>query len=356
MAVLVCGGAGYIGSHNVRALLERGETPVVLDNFLTGHRASVPQGVRLYTGDMRDPELLDAVFTEQPIEAVLHFAACSLVGESMEQPLRYFQNNIHGMMVLLEAMVRHGVDKIVFSSTASVYGEPDAVPIPETAALRPTNPYGESKLAMERMMHWVGRAHGIRSVILRYFNVAGAWPQGLIGEDHRPESHLIPIILQVPLGKRPHVTIFGDDYPTPDGTCIRDYLDVMELADAHLRAVDYLRGGGGIRLAHARGELADVAGVAMHVRVVDRQARHGHILRQAKLVDPRLRLGREHADDQHLDLARVRFRRKLRNRLCRCTDAGRQQGANRDGTCQSFAFAPEQPVRRLRWRGVDLVR
>ena len=244
MAVLVCGGAGYIGSHNVRALLERGETPVVLDNFLTGHRASVPQGVRLYTGDMRDPALLDAVFTEQPIEAVLHFAACSLVGESMEQPLRYFQNNIHGMMVLLEAMVRHRVDKIVFSSTASVYGEPDAVPIPETAPLRPTNPYGESKLAMERMMHWVGAAHGIRSVILRYFNVAGAWAQGEIGEDHRPESHLIPIILQVPLGKRPHITIFGDDYPTPDGTCIRDYLDVVELADAHMRAVDYLRAGG----------------------------------------------------------------------------------------------------------------
>ena len=140
--------------------------------------------------------------------------------------------------------MRHRVDKIVFSSTASVYGEPDAVPIPETAALRPTNPYGESKLAMERMMHWVGAAHGIRSVILRYFNVAGAWAQGEIGEDHRPESHLIPIILQVPLGKRPHITIFGDDYPTPDGTCIRDYLDVVELADAHMRAVDYLRAGG----------------------------------------------------------------------------------------------------------------
>ena len=171
MAVLVCGGAGYIGSHNVRALLERGETPVVLDNFLTGHRASVPQGVRLYTGDMRDPALLDAVFTEQPIEAVLHFAACSLVGESMEQPLRYFQNNIHGMMVLLEAMVRHGVDKIVFSSTASVYGEPDAVPIPETAPLRPTNPYGESKLAMERMMVELADAH-MRAV--DYLRAGGA--------------------------------------------------------------------------------------------------------------------------------------------------------------------------------------
>ena len=245
MAILVCGGAGYIGSHNVRALLARGETPVVLDSFLTGHRASVPKDVRLYQGDMRDPALLDAIFSEQRIEAVLHFAASSLVGESMEQPLKYFQNNVHGMMELLEAMVRHGTDKIVFSSTAAVYGEPESVPISEDAPLRPTNPYGESKLMMERMMHWVGMAHGIRSVILRYFNVAGAWPEGGIGEDHRPESHLIPIILQVPLGKRPHVTIFGEDYPTPDGTCIRDYLDVMELADAHLRALEHLRSGGG---------------------------------------------------------------------------------------------------------------
>ncbi|MBQ9406032.1 MAG: UDP-glucose 4-epimerase GalE [Desulfovibrio sp.] len=244
MAILVCGGAGYIGSHNVRALLARGEKPVVIDNFLTGHKPAVPTDVRLYEGDMRDPALLDAIFSEQHVDAVLHFAASSLVGESMAQPLKYFQNNIGGMLALLEAMSRHGTDKIVFSSTAAVYGEPDSVPISEDAPLRPTNPYGESKLAMERIMHWVGQAYGIRSVILRYFNVAGAWPDGSIGEDHRPETHLIPLILQVPLGKRPAITIFGDDYPTPDGTCIRDYLGVMDLVDAHLRALDHLRGGG----------------------------------------------------------------------------------------------------------------
>ena len=245
MPVLVCGGAGYIGSHNVRALLARDEEVVVADNFLTGHRASVPSGARLYEGDIRDAALLDAVFGENRIDAVLHFAASSLVGESVQQPLKYFNNNIHGMQTLLEGMARHRVDKIVFSSTAAVYGEPEHVPISEDAPLNPTNPYGESKLVMERMMHWVGRAHGIRFMSLRYFNVGGAWPGGLIGEDHRPESHLIPIILEVPLGRRQCVTIFGDDYPTPDGTCVRDYLDVMDLADAHLRALDYLRNGGG---------------------------------------------------------------------------------------------------------------
>lgn len=244
MSILVCGGAGYIGSHNVRLLQSRGEEPVVLDNLRTGHRAAVPAGVPLYVGDMRDPAQLDAIFARHKIEAVLHFAAWSLVGESVEQPLPYFNNNIHGMQVLLEAMLRHGVDKIVFSSSAAVYGEPASVPIPEDTPLEPTNPYGESKHVMERMTHWAGRAHGIRAVVLRYFNVAGAWPDGSMGEDHRPESHLVPLILQVPLGLRPHITVFGDDYPTPDGTCIRDYLDVLELADAHCRALHYLRAGG----------------------------------------------------------------------------------------------------------------
>lgn len=244
MAILVCGGAGYIGSHNVRALLARGEEPLVMDNFLTGHRQAVPGGVRLYEGDIRDPVALDKVFNENRIEVVLHFAASSLVGESMEKPLAYFNNNVQGMQMLLEAMLRHDVDKIVFSSTAAVYGEPERVPIPESEPTRPTNPYGESKLMMERIMDWAGQAHGMRSVILRYFNVAGALPGGVIGEDHRPESHLIPLILQVPLGLREQITVFGQDYPTPDGTCIRDYLDVMDLADAHMRAVDHLRRGG----------------------------------------------------------------------------------------------------------------
>lgn len=243
MAILVCGGAGYIGSHNVRALTARGYETVVVDNFLTGHRAAVPAEVRLYTGDIRDAGLLDAVFTENRIDAVLHFAASSLVGESMQRPLDYFNNNIHGMQILLEAMQRHCVDKIVFSSTAAVYGEAMHMPILEDAPLQPGNPYGESKLIMEKIMRWVGEAHGIRSVSLRYFNVGGALAGGEIGEDHRPESHLIPLILQVPLGKRPHITIFGDDYPTPDGTCIRDYLDVMDLADAHIRALEYLSAG-----------------------------------------------------------------------------------------------------------------
>jgi len=241
MAVLVCGGAGYIGSHNVRALQARGEDVLVLDNLLTGHAASLPDTVRFIHGDMRDTALLDSVFSQYSIDAVLHFAASSLVGESMQRPLFYFNNNVQGMQALLETMQRHQVNSIVFSSTAAVYGEPDSVPITEEAPLRPGNPYGDSKLMMERMMHWAAQAHGMRAVILRYFNVGGALPGGAIGEDHRPESHLIPLILQVALGKRPHITVYGDDWPTPDGTCIRDYLDVMDLADAHMRALDWLR-------------------------------------------------------------------------------------------------------------------
>ncbi|MDE6734963.1 MAG: UDP-glucose 4-epimerase GalE [Desulfovibrio sp.] len=245
MAVLVCGGAGYIGSHNVRALLAAGRDVVVADNFLTGHREAVAPGAHLHEADIRDAAALDAIFGAHPIDAVLHFAASSLVGESMERPLDYFNNNVLGMQCLLEAMQRHGVTRIVFSSSAAVYGEPDAVPIPEDAPLAPTNPYGESKRIMERIMHWAALAHSMRFVSLRYFNVGGAWPGGAIGEDHRPESHLIPLILQVPLGRRPHISIFGTDYPTPDGTCVRDYLDVMDLADAHLRALEHLERGGG---------------------------------------------------------------------------------------------------------------
>ena len=245
MAVLVCGGAGYIGSHNVRALLESGREVVVADNFLTGHRGAVPAGAALHEVDIRDADALDAIFSAHRIDAVLHFAASSLVGESMEQPLAYFNNNVNGMQSLLESMQRHGVGRIVFSSSAAVYGEPESVPIPEDAPLRPSNPYGESKLIMERIMHWAAQAHDMHFVSLRYFNVGGAWPGGDIGEDHRPESHLIPLILQVPLGRRPNIAVFGSDYPTPDGTCLRDYIDVMDLADAHLRALDHLEKGGG---------------------------------------------------------------------------------------------------------------
>ena len=244
MAVLVCGGAGYIGSHAVHVLIEKGEEVVIVDNLQTGHRAALHPKAKFYEGDIRDAAVLDKIFTENDIEAVIHFAANSLVGESMEKPLLYFNNNVYGMQVLLEAMVRHGVDKIVFSSTAATYGEPKRVPIHEDDETCPTNTYGETKLTMEKMMKWVSRANGVRYVSLRYFNAAGALPDGSIGEDHKTETHLIPLILQVPTGRRDHITVFGDDYPTPDGTCLRDYIHVVDLADAHVLALEYLRKGG----------------------------------------------------------------------------------------------------------------
>ena len=244
MAILVCGGAGYIGSHAVHALVEKGEQVVIVDNLQTGHRGALNPAAKFYEGDIRDAAVLDRIFTENKIEAVIHFAANSLVGESMEKPLLYFNNNVYGMQVLLEAMVRHGVDKIVFSSTAATYGEPKRVPIHEDDETCPTNTYGETKLTMEKMMKWVSRANGVRYVSLRYFNAAGALPDGSIGEDHKTETHLIPLILQVPTGRRDHITVFGDDYPTPDGTCLRDYIHVVDLADAHVLALEYLRKGG----------------------------------------------------------------------------------------------------------------
>ena len=244
MAILVCGGAGYIGSHAVHQLIARGEEVVIVDNLQTGHRGALHPQATFCEGDIRDAAALDRIFTERSIDAVIHFAANSLVGESMEKPLLYFNNNVYGMQVLLEAMVRHGVDKIVFSSTAAVYGEPKRVPIREDDETNPTNAYGETKLTMEKMMKWVSRASGVRYVSLRYFNAAGALPDGSIGEDHKTETHLIPLILQVPTGRRDHITVYGDDYLTPDGTCLRDYIHVVDLADAHMRALDYLRRGG----------------------------------------------------------------------------------------------------------------
>ena len=244
MSILVCGGAGYIGSHTVHQLVEKGEDVVIVDNLQTGHMGAVNPKAKFYKGDIREAEVLDRIFTENKIDAVVHFAANSLVGESMTNPLKYFNNNVYGMQVLLEAMVRHGIDKIVFSSTAATYGEPERIPIMEDDRTEPTNPYGQSKLIMEKMMKWVNLANGIRYVSLRYFNAAGAIEDGSIGEDHSPETHLIPLILQVPLGKRDHITVFGEDYPTPDGTCLRDYIHVLDLADAHVLAIDYLRRGG----------------------------------------------------------------------------------------------------------------
>ncbi|WP_182186777.1 UDP-glucose 4-epimerase GalE [Pectinatus frisingensis] len=243
MSILVCGGAGYIGSHMVDKLLKENEIPIVIDNLRTGHRQAIPDKVKFYNGDIRDAVILDRIFTENDIDAVIHFAACSLVGESVEKPLLYFNNNIYGMQILLEAMVKHHIGKIVFSSSAATYGEPQRIPIKESDPTEPTNPYGESKRTMEKMMKWVNSAHGIRYISLRYFNVAGAAEDGHIGEAHTPESHLVPIILQVPLKKRAAITIYGSDYPTKDGTCIRDYVHVVDLADAHMKALNYLRQG-----------------------------------------------------------------------------------------------------------------
>ncbi|MEW4370869.1 UDP-glucose 4-epimerase GalE [Paenibacillus kandeliae] len=243
MAILVTGGAGYIGSHTVAELLERGEEVVIIDNFLTGHREALLGG-KLYEGDLRDKELLATIFSENNITAVIHFAASSLVGESMQNPSKYYDNNVYGAMCLLEEMQKAGVSNIVFSSTAATYGEPDKVPIEESDRTEPANVYGETKLVMERMMSWFDKVHSIRYVALRYFNAAGAHASGKIGEDHRPESHLVPLVLQTALGQRPHISVFGDDYPTEDGSCVRDYVHVSDLADAHVKAVEYLAGGG----------------------------------------------------------------------------------------------------------------
>lgn len=244
MAVLVTGGAGYIGSHCVYGLIEKGEEVVIVDNLQTGHEDAVHPKARFYKGDIRDRVFLDKVFYENSIDSVIHFAANSIVGESMKQPLSYYDNNVYGTEVLLSAMNKNNVRRIVFSSTAATYGEPERIPILETDRTEPTNAYGETKLAMEKMMKWADGAHGIKFIALRYFNVAGAHESGLIGEDHRPETHLIPLILQVPLNKRETITVFGDDYDTHDGTCIRDYIHVMDLVEAHILALNKLRAGG----------------------------------------------------------------------------------------------------------------
>lgn len=217
----------------------------MLDNLATGHREAIHPDAVFYEGDVRDRAFLDDLFTrENDIEAVIHFCAWSVVGESMEKPLKYYENNVGGAIVLLEAMIAADIDKIVFSSTAATYGEPKSIPIQESDPTEPTNTYGETKLAMEKMFHWASMAHGLRFVSLRYFNACGAGVGGAIGEAHTAETHLIPLILQVPLGKREQISIFGDDYPTEDGTCIRDYIHVDDLAQAHEQAVKYLADGG----------------------------------------------------------------------------------------------------------------
>ncbi|WP_373895461.1 UDP-glucose 4-epimerase GalE [Virgibacillus sp. CBA3643] len=244
MSVLVLGGAGYIGSHAVYQLVDQGEHVVVVDNLETGHKQALHPNTTFYEGDIRNADFLSGVFEKENIDAVIHCAAHSLVGESMEKPLQYFDNNVYGTQVLLQVMVEYNVKYIVFSSTAATYGEPEAVPITEIQPTNPTSTYGETKLTMEKLMKWTQAAHGIKFVSLRYFNVAGARETAEIGEDHRPETHLVPIILQAALGQRAHITIFGEDYDTHDGTCIRDYVHIEDLIEAHLLALNYLQKGG----------------------------------------------------------------------------------------------------------------
>ncbi|KRN32310.1 UDP-glucose 4-epimerase GalE [Weissella halotolerans] len=243
MATLVLGGAGYIGSHMVDRLREAGRKVVVVDNLMTGHRAAVPADVPFYQVDIRDKEALGQVFDQEPIDQVVHFAASSIVPESMQDPLKYFDNNVGGMISLLEVMLAHQVKQIVFSSTAATFGIPTESPITEATPQKPINPYGQSKLQMEEIMHWVEKANDLRWVAFRYFNVAGAKADGSIGEDHPVETHLVPIILQVAAGQREKIMMFGDDYQTPDGFNVRDYVHVTDLADAHILALDYLAEG-----------------------------------------------------------------------------------------------------------------
>ena len=240
MRVLVIGGAGYIGSHAVRKLIEEGNDVVVLDSLYTGHRKAVDKRAKFYQGDIEDTNLVSKILRDENIDAVMHFAAYSLVPESVKKPLKYYDNNVSGMISLLQAMEDAKVKYLVFSSSAATYGIPEKLPITEDTPLNPINPYGETKMMMEKIMHWADKANGIKSIALRYFNVAGASSDGSIGEDHGPETHLIPNILKSAIAGDGNFTIFGDDYNTPDGTNVRDYVHVMDLADAHILALKYL--------------------------------------------------------------------------------------------------------------------
>ncbi|MCG8653519.1 MAG: UDP-glucose 4-epimerase GalE [Pirellulales bacterium] len=245
MNVLVVGGAGYIGSHAVRILMDAGLSVWVYDNLSRGHRRAVPEG-KLIVGELADRARLVEVFKEKEIDAVMHFAAFALVNESVNDPSLYYRNNVIAALELLDAMREADVRKIVFSSTTATYGQPDVVPIPETTPQQPINPYGFTKLVIEQALADYAAAYGFAYAALRYFNAAGARPDGSIGEDHDPETHLIPIVLQVALGQREQITIFGDDYPTPDGTCVRDYIHIDDLGQAHLQALQKLQAGRGL--------------------------------------------------------------------------------------------------------------
>ncbi|MBT2733084.1 UDP-glucose 4-epimerase GalE [Carnobacterium sp. ISL-102] len=283
MTVLVLGGAGYIGSHAVDQLIEQHYDVAVVDNLQTGHRDALHKKARFYQGDIRDKTFMESVLKKESIEGVIHFAANSLVGESMQQPLQYFNNNVYGTQVTLEVMQQFGIKTIVFSSSAATYGEPKEIPIKETAETNPESPYGETKLMMEKILKWCDQAYDMKFVALRYFNVAGAKLDSSIGEDHSPESHLVPIILQTALGQREELTIFGDDYDTPDGTCIRDYVHVVDLVEAHILALDYLKAGNqsavfnlgsstGFSVKEILDTARDITGKEIPAKVVSRRA------------------------------------------------------------------------------------
>jgi UDP-glucose 4-epimerase len=273
MNILVTGGAGYVGSHAVKLLAARGHAVVVIDNLTAGHRAAVPVG-ELVACDLLDRDRLTSLLTERRIDAVMHFAALAYVGESVHQPAKYYQNNVVGTLSLLEAMRDGGVLKVVFSSTCATYGVPTELPIPEDHSQQPINPYGCTKLAIEWALGDYSHAYGLGYAALRYFNAAGAAMDGSLGEDHTPETHLIPIALDVALGKRKEVEVFGNDYPTPDGTCIRDYIHVDDLANAHLAAIEILEPGSQLKLNLGTGQGASVQQVLQMCREVT-----GHAIR-----------------------------------------------------------------------------
>jgi UDP-glucose 4-epimerase len=284
---LVTGGAGYVGSHLVAALLDRGDTVTVLDNLRTGHAAAVPAGAKLVVADLADDARVEAVMAEGKWDAVFHFASLSQVGESMRMPMRYLLDNAANGIRLIEACVRHGVSRFVLSSTAALFNLDSDAPIPEDAPIDPQSAYGDSKWMIERALRWAHQVHGLRYASLRYFNAAGADPAGRLGEDHRPESHLVPLVIDAALGRRPALDVFGDDYPTPDGTCIRDYVHVSDLAVAHLLAVEELAvgpvvwnlgNGAGHSVREVIAAVERVSGLTVPYRVVARRAGDAAVL------------------------------------------------------------------------------
>ena len=285
--ILVTGGAGYVGSHLVAALLDRGDSVTVLDNLLTGHREAIPPGVALVVADLNDGSAIDAVLADGHWDAVFHFASLSQVGESMRMPLRYLLDNAGNGIRLIDGCVRHGVERFVLSSTAALFNLDSDAPIPEDAPIDPQSAYGDSKWMIERALRWAGQVHGLRSACLRYFNAAGADPAGRLGEDHRPESHLIPLVIDAALGRRPALDVYGDDYPTADGTCIRDYVHVSDLASAHLLALDVLGdasvvwnlgNGAGHSVKQVIASVERVSGLKVPYRIVGRRAGDAGVL------------------------------------------------------------------------------